>query len=599
MNESIIVISRPGAYNSFLLFYQIGFIIPFLILLITGIRNKYNMASWLAMMMVASFFFLAGTRFSTFTMDDWATLLKDGSWPVTYHRFALGGLCFALGGVLLAKKVLGFTQPVLRLYAWVLPIGLAVQKVGCLLSGCCFGTVTGLPWGISYAAGTIPYYDHLVSGLIDTGSVCSLPVHPVQIYQALAYLAITVTVLTVRNRLKNSRSVVPLSLGLLFLFRFILEFFTDRQATIVGGDVVAGLKLLQWGCMAVAIACLLFFLRSERRVWPARAEARTGSPVLVAPGLALFVTVCFIALHRAFSGAELMAFHIRFLVTTILMVFFLPREIPVPRLRPASVLLLFLPVLMISQTYPEGDTVFIRERRISAGGSFGHYYNQIRYNPHEGWCGTEYDKIPYENNFYAFGAGYTVTEWKGYQHYRYGAFLTGGALTETNMSTGRSVTRPLVIASPFAEYNWHWAGLGAGLKIGNVPYIPLSPYDTRLAPDMNHKMTYVMPGFVARLGPYEWLDARVKFSYGFPEPLPSRLVDLSVGTGFGMKNGSGIRLGTTIPLDFNIYFRGEYLFRDRIGLSIMYMHGENIFLENEKNNEFSLGLNYVIGKQKK
>lgn len=120
-----------------MLFYQLAFIIPFLILIVYGVRNKYDMGRWLAIMMVASFCFLIGTRFSTFTMADWSVLLKDSTWPATYHKFALGGLCFALGGVLLAKKILAFNQPVLRMYAWVLPLGLAIQKVGCLFSGCC------------------------------------------------------------------------------------------------------------------------------------------------------------------------------------------------------------------------------------------------------------------------------------------------------------------------------------------------------------------------------------------------------------------------------------------------------------------------------
>jgi len=75
-------------------------------------------------MMAASFCFLLGTRFSTFTMDDWSALFRDGAWPLTKHKFALGGLVFALVGVVLSKKLLGFNRPVLRLYAWVLPIGL-------------------------------------------------------------------------------------------------------------------------------------------------------------------------------------------------------------------------------------------------------------------------------------------------------------------------------------------------------------------------------------------------------------------------------------------------------------------------------------------
>jgi|GEM_PF-2334831 len=40
---------------------------------------------------------------------------------------------------LLAKRLLSFKKPVLRLYAWVLPLGPAIQKPGCLFAGCCIG----------------------------------------------------------------------------------------------------------------------------------------------------------------------------------------------------------------------------------------------------------------------------------------------------------------------------------------------------------------------------------------------------------------------------------------------------------------------------
>jgi len=91
MNICIITINSPESYNSFLILYQLAFIIPFLILLVAGIRRRYDMRRWLAIMMAASFCFLLGTRFSTFTMDDWSALFRDDAWPLTQRKFALGG----------------------------------------------------------------------------------------------------------------------------------------------------------------------------------------------------------------------------------------------------------------------------------------------------------------------------------------------------------------------------------------------------------------------------------------------------------------------------------------------------------------------------
>jgi len=43
MNDCFITINRPEAYNSFMFFYHFAFIIPFLILIVNSIRNKYDM----------------------------------------------------------------------------------------------------------------------------------------------------------------------------------------------------------------------------------------------------------------------------------------------------------------------------------------------------------------------------------------------------------------------------------------------------------------------------------------------------------------------------------------------------------------------------
>jgi phosphatidylglycerol:prolipoprotein diacylglycerol transferase len=71
-----------------------------------------------------------------------------------------------LGGVLTALLVLWFylkrkRRPI-RLYFDVLAIGLMVGlgfgRIGCFLSGCCFGKCTDLPWGVRFPYGSLAYH---------------------------------------------------------------------------------------------------------------------------------------------------------------------------------------------------------------------------------------------------------------------------------------------------------------------------------------------------------------------------------------------------------------------------------------------------------
>lgn len=77
--------------------------------------------------------------------------------------------------------------------------------------------------------------------------------------------------------------------------------------------------------------------------------------------------------------------------------------------------------------------------------------------------------------------------------------------------------------------------------------------------------------------------------------LPAHLWDFSTGTGFGMKNGSGIRVGTTWPLEESIFFEGNLRLK-KLDLYFRYMYRENYFHtpDNASNNEFNVGVNYRI-----
>jgi phosphatidylglycerol---prolipoprotein diacylglyceryl transferase len=90
-----------------------------------------------------------------------------------------GGLVFygGLAGALVAAAAVVAWRKVplwraLDLSSVGLAIGLSVTRVGCFLSGCCYGAPTSLPWGVVYPEGA-----HPPSGV---------PLHPTQLYESLA-----------------------------------------------------------------------------------------------------------------------------------------------------------------------------------------------------------------------------------------------------------------------------------------------------------------------------------------------------------------------------------------------------------------------------
>lgn len=84
-------------------------------------------------------------------------------------------------------------------------LGYSVGRLGCLLNGDDYGTLSHLPWAVAYPPGTEAHADHLVRGWINAGAASSLPVHPVQLYASLLGLCLFVLLANWRPRRIGSR----------------------------------------------------------------------------------------------------------------------------------------------------------------------------------------------------------------------------------------------------------------------------------------------------------------------------------------------------------------------------------------------------------
>jgi phosphatidylglycerol:prolipoprotein diacylglycerol transferase len=91
-------------------------------------------------------------------------------------------------------------------------IGIAIARIGCFLEGCCYGEPCTWPWCVSFPGGSFAWHRHSFMRLIGLDATVSAPVHPLQLYFAIAGLLMTATALWVHRRKRYDGQVAVASL---------------------------------------------------------------------------------------------------------------------------------------------------------------------------------------------------------------------------------------------------------------------------------------------------------------------------------------------------------------------------------------------------
>jgi phosphatidylglycerol:prolipoprotein diacylglycerol transferase len=120
---------------------------------------------------------------------------------------------FLSGSAAIALALWMMKLPVLRTFdlaAPVIPLGHALGRLGCFLSGCCHGIPSTASWALSFPGGQYPP---------------EVPVHPTQLYEMLAYLCISVLLWKLRDQEITDGVRFGLYLVLAGLARFVTEFY--------------------------------------------------------------------------------------------------------------------------------------------------------------------------------------------------------------------------------------------------------------------------------------------------------------------------------------------------------------------------------------
>lgn len=142
-------------------------------------------------------------------------------------RTIIGGLLGGWFAVRMTKRWLKIEGRRGNLFAPAVALGVTVGRIGCFFRGCCYGTPTGLPWGVDFGDG--------------------ISRHPTMIYEAIFTLGVFFYLLHRKRQHPAPGALFTVFLNAYFVFRFMVEFIRVEPQ-------LWGLSVFQWISLLALIA---------------------------------------------------------------------------------------------------------------------------------------------------------------------------------------------------------------------------------------------------------------------------------------------------------------------------------------------------------
>ncbi|MFM7160896.1 MAG: prolipoprotein diacylglyceryl transferase [Planctomycetaceae bacterium] len=160
-----------------------------------------------------------------FAVAQFAGLLGEGPWGGS-GKTILFGMVGGYVGVEAVKGALGLKLKTGDSLAMPVAAGIAVGRIACFVGGCCYGTPTGLPWGVVF-------HDQI-------------PRHPTQLYEAGFHAVAAVALGWLHAQGWFRLQLIKLYFLVYFAYRFVTEWL--RPEPVLAG----GLTFYQWSALLFA-----------------------------------------------------------------------------------------------------------------------------------------------------------------------------------------------------------------------------------------------------------------------------------------------------------------------------------------------------------
>ena len=576
------------------LFYRISFLLVLIIYLLEGYKRKFPWSTWLLVIITVRIFFIIGSKFGAITPDDFSYFIYHFRFPAQYNTNLMGALVFGFIGVAFAKGLLHIKYPVLDAFAIAAPFGMAVQRVGCLMVGCCYGTETHIPWGVQYGVHAPAYFHQFISHQISSTDVLTHTIHPVPLYFILSCLLIGVTVIRFRHSFKRQGNLALFSLLLIIAARFIIEFFRDPQSNgSFQGNYFMGLKVVQIvSLLAVFILLALIIIREKK--YDQKTYIILPNHPLPDSSYLLMLSVLLYVTRNWFSEMEFQVLLITLIPAAVSVVSHLLTTYFSSRIRISTIFLLLVSLLIMSQTNPQSKNTEYQTIRVGYSG--GNYYNYHDIGTGSG-CDRQSMSQTFNQDYKLGGAGYSVVKKDSLKILEYGLNGYVGMKTETGITSNVKQNDPIWGINPFVRVDYKWFGAGIGLNVGKLMMTPGDWIEEKAQemPQTATMSTFIYPQLYARVGIERIVFIGYHLGDHFPAPFPIFYNYLELGSGFGSRNGLKLSYGTN--LEGGMLLKGEIPIRDRFILEPMYQQRNDYYTGKSDNYQFSLGVRYLFGFQ--
>jgi phosphatidylglycerol:prolipoprotein diacylglycerol transferase len=185
-----------------------------------------------------------------FVLSDWEGLLSGSAWW-SHGKTILCGLIGGYLGVELAKWSLDVRIKTGDTFVLPVAAAVAIGRLACFAAGCCYGSVTDLPWGVVCAAAA------------DEPGVRR---HPTQLYEAAFHLLAAAVIYGLQRRGLFRGQLIKLYILAYLGYRLLTEFIRPEPRAALG------LTGYQWGSL-VLIGLFAWLWWRDRRL-----PAVSGNP---------------------------------------------------------------------------------------------------------------------------------------------------------------------------------------------------------------------------------------------------------------------------------------------------------------------------------